>query len=71
MLTEKERVVLKAIGSKSLISANDLKKNVGNDAEYTLNKLIEKKFVSEVRPIGTICYVITTKGTKALSELEK
>ena len=69
MLSEKERTVLLAVEKNKLITKSDLKKTVGDGAEYTINKLIEKKLVSEVRPIGPICYVTTAKGTKALHEI--
>ena len=70
MLSEKEKVTLEAIGKKSLITEKDLKKIVGEGTEHAIRKLVEKNLISQVRPIGTICYVITTKGTKALRDME-
>ena len=70
MLSEKEQEVLKAIGKKNLITMHDLRKIIGDGMQHTANNLIEKKLISEVRPIGTTCYVITGKGNKALHDIE-
>ncbi len=71
MLAEKEHLVLKVIGKKSLITLTDLKKAAGDEIEPIINRLVEKNLISEVRPVGTICYVITAKGTKALQDMER
>ncbi len=70
MLSEKEKITLEAIGKRSLITERDLKKTVGEGAEHAIRRLVEKNFISQVRPIGTTCYVITAKGTKALRDME-
>ena len=70
MLSEKEKTALKAVGKNSLLTISDMKKVIGDGTEYIINRLIDKKLISEVRPIGTICYVITAKGSKALRDIE-
>ena len=70
VLSEKEKTALRAVGKNSLLTISDMKKVIGDGTEYIINRLIDKKLISEVRPIGTICYVITAKGSKALRDIE-
>ena len=71
MLTEKEKTVLRLLGAHSLVTLPDVKKLLGETTQDVLQKLIAKKLVSEVRPAGIACYVITIHGTKALQEIQE
>ena len=71
MLTEKEKAVLKLLGKSPLVTLPEVKKILGETTQDILQKLMAKKLVSEVRPAGIACYVITIHGTKALQEIQE
>ena len=76
MLTPIEKKILKKISEAQLISRQDLKKFLqanggGHDAvDIITSNLVKKSLLTEVRPIGSTCYVITQKGTQILDELK-
>jgi predicted transcriptional regulator len=75
MLSPVERKVLKRIAEMQLVSRNDLKRYMqsnggGENAVDTVTQnLVKKSLLTEVRPIGSTCYVITQKGNQMLEEL--
>lgn len=75
MLSAVEKKILKKVGEMQLISRQDLKRFLqtnggGEGAIDTVTKnLVKQNLLTEVRPIGSTCYVITQKGNKALDDL--
>ena len=75
MLTPVEKKVLKRIAEMQLVSRADLKRfmqtNGGgeNAVDTVTQNLVKRNLLSEVRPIGSTCYVITQKGNQMLEEL--
>jgi hypothetical protein len=65
-------MVLEKIADRQVISKEDLKKKIteisGKDAivDIATKKLLEKKLIAVVCPIGSTCYVITQSGARAL-----
>jgi hypothetical protein len=76
MLSPAEKKVLKKVAEAQLISRQDLKRFMqsnggGQDAVDTVTgNLVKRNLLSEVRPIGSACYVVTQKGSQILDELK-
>lgn len=76
MLSPVEKKILKKVAEMQLISRQDLKRflqsNGGgeNAIDTVTTGLVKKNLLTEVRPIGSTCYVITQKGNQTLDELK-
>lgn len=76
MLTTLESEVLKKIAEHQVISIQDLKSKIKDGksnetiVDLTTRKLIEKKMIVSVRPIGSTCFAITQKGARAAEEMQ-
>jgi len=74
MLTEKETKMLEFLNNHLLANFGEIKAHIGEEpdgAKSIIHSLISSDCVKMVEPIGVRCYVITPKGTKALSEAKK
>ena len=77
MLMPIEEKILKKIAQHQLIKKIDLVSYLSNNGaggdtesivESVTRALVNKKFISLVSPAGSVCYVITSKGTQALGD---
>ena len=69
MLTEKEATLLRLLSKEMLIRKDELRKKLKGSMEgyeFVLSKLISDGYVKSIESIGSHCFAITQKGTKAL-----
>ena len=76
MLTKTEEMILKKIAHHQLITKAELvdflnsngKSDSKSVVESVTRSLIGKKMISSISPAGSTCFVITSGGTRALSD---
>ena len=71
MLGEKEIELLKIISEKMLVRNDELKRHFnGNFADYNafISKLVSEGYLSNLESIGSKCFAITQKGSRALTK---
>ena len=75
MLSPAEEKILKKLSKQQLVARSELielfKANgSGGDprglVDVVTNGLVEKKYISSINPVGSICFVITQKGLSAI-----
>lgn len=75
MLTQAEEKILKKIGEANLITKHEIKKflkeNGGSDSvvESATKSLMEKNLITTINPIGSVCFIITQRGSKLLQDI--
>lgn len=70
-----ELKLLKKIAASHLVTKEELKKFLRDNGQdipvhHAVRALVSKQFINEIHPIGSTCFVITQKGTRALKEME-
>jgi len=74
MLSKTERDILKKISESQLISRTELVRSLDLDKDTNIDsvtrRLIERKLIASIAPVGSTCYIITQHGSQLLRELE-
>jgi len=74
MLTPAEEKVLKKLSKQQLVTRTELidfmrtngSSNPNSVADIVARSLAEKKYISAINPVGSVCYVITQKGLNVI-----
>ncbi len=76
MLSPAEEKILKKLSKQQLVSRSELVELFKANGSFTgdprslvdvvTNGLVEKKYISSINPVGSICFVITQKGLNAV-----
>jgi len=74
-MNQTETKLLRKIATSHLVTKEELKKFLrdnGHDVPVThaVKTLVSKQYITEIHPIGSTCFVITQKGTRALKDME-
>ncbi len=75
MLSPAEDKILRKLSKQQLVSRLELVELFKSNGyagdprslvDVVTNGLVEKKYISSINPVGSICFVITQKGTSAI-----
>lgn len=72
MLNGKELSILRIINEKMLVRKDELKKLIGDGSDWNviISKLVSEGYINNLDSIGSQCFAITQKGTRAISRHE-
>ncbi|MCX6815337.1 MAG: hypothetical protein NT120_00615 [Candidatus Aenigmarchaeota archaeon] len=78
MFNKLEKEILKKIAESQLVSKPELKKHLDSNGlansfsaiDTITRRLVEKKFITTITPVGSTCYIITQKGVQELKDME-
>jgi arginine repressor len=73
MLTDAEEKILRTVARSQVISKTELKKLLQKkDMDIVVDsitkRLIDRRLISVISPVGETCFVITRKGSKFVEE---
>ncbi|NOX71950.1 MAG: hypothetical protein GXO64_04625 [Candidatus Micrarchaeota archaeon] len=70
MLSEKEIELLKLASERMLVRRDEIERFLsGNEGDYNylISKLVSEGYLNNVEAIGSRCFAITQKGSRALT----